>query len=66
MPFTEFPDGNGSTTIYSNGYCLDFVAHLAAYLAYLTHALAPATSCLNLSLASVKRLDELLAQRKKE
>lgn len=66
MMFTEFSNGDGSFSIRSNGYDLDFVAHLAAHLAYLTQALAPDTSFLDLSLESVKRLDELLTDRKKE
>lgn len=66
MMFTEFPNGDGSTTIRSNGYSLDFVAHIAAHLTYLTHTLAPASSLLDLSMESVARLDELLTHRKKE
>lgn len=66
MMFTEFPNGDGSTTIRSNGYSLDFVAHIAAHLTYLTHTLAPATSFLDLSMESIERLDELLTHRKKE
>lgn len=66
MMFTEFSNGDGSFSIRSNGYNLDFVAHIAAHLAYLTQALAPDTSFLDLSLESVKRLDELLTNRKKE
>jgi hypothetical protein len=66
MMFTEFPHEDGSTTIRSNGYSLDFVAHLAAHLAYLRHTLAPATSFLDLSMESVARLDVLLTYRQKE
>ena len=64
--FTEFSNGDGSISHRSNGYSPDFVTHLATHLAYLTRTIAPDTSFLDLSLESVKRLDELLTHRKKE
>jgi hypothetical protein len=63
---TRFPNADGSTTVRSNGYGSDFVAHLATHLAYLSFVLTPNTSLLDQSLASIKQLDELLTARKKE
>jgi hypothetical protein len=63
---TRFPNADGSITVRSNGYGFDFVANMAAHLAYLTGELTSDTSLLDQNLDSLKRLDELLTKRQKE
>ncbi|RZK32264.1 MAG: hypothetical protein EOO63_01885 [Hymenobacter sp.] len=61
---THFPNTDGSITIRHQGYGPNFVQNLATHLAYLVYDLVLDTCSLDLSLESLKRVEELITDRK--